>query len=114
MKAYSKPLRRELRETAGVVCERALDQELAKLEADFAQWRAKEIDGFELSDRIHKFHDGPSRELYLFYSSGDADWQVARGLREGLIEPSEVSVKIRAEVERIAALIEELETPLDK
>jgi hypothetical protein len=57
--------RRKLRELAGVAYTRELSAELAKLEGDFGQWRSGEIDPFELSDRIHRFHDGISRDLWL-------------------------------------------------
>src|ERR1700730_1190913 len=62
----SKAIRRRLRELAGQAYARELGAELTKLEADFARWRSGEIDPVELSDRIHRFHNGRGRGLSLF------------------------------------------------
>jgi hypothetical protein len=58
---------RKLRELAGVAYSRELGTELSNVEKEFGRWRSGEIDPFELSDRIHRFHDGVSRDLYIAY-----------------------------------------------
>jgi hypothetical protein len=63
----TKANKRKLRELAGMAYRRELGAELSKLEEEFARWRSGEIDPFELSDRIHRFHDGISRDLYVLY-----------------------------------------------
>ena len=59
-----KPVKREMNAIADTAHELALRKELEKLESDFAAWRRGEIDSFEVQTRIHKFHDGPAREIY--------------------------------------------------
>jgi len=78
---------RRLRNTA---YERELGQELEKLYRDFKKWRNKEVDGFALNDLIHKYHHGPSRELWKFYSYADHDTAVARAVKLDLIKKEEI------------------------
>ena len=96
----SKAIRRRLRELAGQAYARELGAELAKLEADFARWRSGEIDPFELSDRIHRFHDGKSRELHAFYVPRGAEVSVARAVGERILDRAEVPPEILAALER--------------
>jgi len=92
----SKAVRRKLRELAGLAYTRELGAELAKLEAEFSRWRSGEIDPFELSDRIHRFHDGRSRELYIAYDVRNAHTSVARAVAHGILERAEVPADILA------------------
>ena len=66
MDRYTKAQKKRLRQFRETANERELDQELEKLYWNFKKWRDKEIDGFELHDLIHKHHQGPSRELWVF------------------------------------------------
>ncbi len=86
----TKAARRKLRELAGTAYARALGAELAKLEADFSRWRRGEIDAFELSERIHRFHDGRSRQLHVFYDGRNSDTAVAHAVAEGILSRVEV------------------------
>jgi hypothetical protein len=95
----SKAIRRRLRELAGQAYARELGAELAKLEADFARWRSGEIDPFELSDRIHRFHNGRSRDLYVFYDPRDSEVSVARAVGHRILDRTEVPPEILAALE---------------
>ena len=94
--------KRKLRELAGVAYERELGAELSKLESEFARWRRGEIDPFELSDRIHRFHDGISRDLYVLYGRLPPSHAVARA----------VALQVLQEAEVPSELLEALERPL--
>lgn len=98
----SKANKRKLRQLAGVAYERELGAALSKLESDFAQWRRGEIDPFELSDRIHRFHDGISRELYVLYGRLPPGHAVARA----------VALQVLQEADVPSELLEALERPL--
>jgi hypothetical protein len=98
----TKANKRKLRQLAGVAHERELAAELAKLEAEFARWRRGEIDPFELSDRIHRFHDGVTRDLYVLYSRLSPSHSVARA----------VALQVLREAEVPSELLEALEHPL--
>jgi hypothetical protein len=86
----TKATRRRLRELAGIAYTRELGAELAKLEADFSKWRSGEIDPFELSDRIHQFHDGIARDLYVRYRNLAPQQTVARALVSHVLDRAEI------------------------
>lgn len=75
---------------------RELGAELSKVEEDFARWRRGEIDPFELSDRIHRFHDGISRDLYVTYRDLPPHHSVARAVAYGILERAEIPPEILA------------------
>jgi hypothetical protein len=92
-----KALKREIRDLAGVVHERLLTRELGKLEAEFARWRLGELDAFELSALIHKFHEGPPRKLWLMFNTNHISTlacHVAEGLDDGLLPGNEISQEL--------------------
>src|SRR4029077_7623119 len=99
----TKANQRKLRELAGVAYNRELGAELSKLEEDFARVRRGEIDPFELSDRIHRFHDGISRDLYVLYGRFSPESAVARA----------VAFKVLQEAEVPSEILEALERPLE-
>jgi hypothetical protein len=101
-----------LRDLAGLAYRRELGNELAKLEMDFTRWRSGEIDPFELSDRIHRFHDGVSRDLYVTYRDIPPLRTVPRAIACQVIDRTEVPVEILEELEQIIHFFEErLEVP---
>lgn len=71
--------------------ERELAKALEALEESFRQWRKSKISAFELSDRIHKFHNGVARNLWSFYEPGDTELSVRHAIAEGIILKTEVN-----------------------
>ncbi|MEK6564079.1 MAG: hypothetical protein AABZ65_03505 [Candidatus Omnitrophota bacterium] len=88
---FTKSERKELRELVGLAYERELGKALEALEESFRQWRKKKISAFELSDRIHKFHNGVARDLWGFYEIGHTELLVRHAIAEEIILKSEVS-----------------------
>jgi hypothetical protein len=86
---FTKAQRRRLRELGAIAYERDLSAELSKLETEFGRWRAGEIDAHELSDRIHRFHQGPARKLFSVYDHSNLDFAVAHAIHRGLITEEE-------------------------
>jgi hypothetical protein len=88
----SKRVRGVLREAMGEAYRRELDRELEKLAEEFARWRRGEMSPFELSDRIHQFHQGPNRELFARYTAGNSLLllQVAGAVRQGVLRLEEI------------------------
>lgn len=82
---------KELRMLVGLAYERELAKALEALEEDFRQWRMKKISVFELSDRIHKFHNGVARNLWSFYEAGHTEIIVRHAIAESIILKTEVS-----------------------
>jgi hypothetical protein len=97
----TKANKRKLRELAGLAYRRELGHELAKLEMDFTRWRGGEIDPFELSERIHRFHDGVSRDLYVTYRDIPPLQTVPRAIACQVLDRTEVPVEILNELEPI-------------
>lgn len=94
MEPLSKQLRKLLREAAAEAYRRELDLALEPLHAAFEQWRRGEISGLELSDRIHRFHQGPNRELYLRYGDSEPRFAVAGAIRSGVMRLEELDSRL--------------------
>jgi len=92
---WSKKERRELRELQDLAWERELEEALQSLCKDFKRWEGGEITVFELSDRIHEFHNGRSRELYNMYSGSLNNWWIGNTVAMGVIDESELSDDLR-------------------
>jgi len=111
VKEYTKSIRRELRFLTGQAHKRYLDHALSELQQRFFSWESKEIDGFDLNEAIHQFHNGKSRELYNYFT-GSQDLnghRVARAIVEGVISRTELS---KETLDAIINIIERLEDDL--
>ncbi len=99
----SKSLRQKLRQMAGIAYERELATASEALRQEFDRWKNKEIDVFELNDRIHEFHHGISRELYNRYTGKEmADSIcVASALHRGILSREEIGEDVFLSVEEI-------------
>lgn len=88
---FTKQERKELRKLVGMAYERELAKALGELEENFKQWRKNKITAFELNDLIHQFHNGISRDLWSFYTSGYIELIVAQAITKGIILKTEIS-----------------------
>lgn len=88
---FTKSERKELRRLAALAYERELAKALEVLKENFRQWKKNKITAFELSDLIHKFHNGIARNLWSFYETGHAEIIVRHAIAEGIILKTEVS-----------------------
>jgi hypothetical protein len=90
-----KTIKKAMRYLAGLAHEAELRRALEELSRDFQEWKAGEMDSFELSDRIHAFHDGPSRKIYVRYTGRlDPQFLVEYALAEGLIPEAAVPKEV--------------------
>ena len=90
-----KTIKKAMRPLVGLAHETELGRALEELYGDFKRWKTGEIDSFELSDLIHKFHDGPNRRIYLRYTSRlDPRFLVEYALEEGLIQEAAVPKEV--------------------
>ena len=81
--------RAHLRELASAAYERELSRELGELETEFRRWRAGEINAFDLSEAIHNFHQGTSRDLFSKYAPSNLEIVVAQAIHEGILSKDE-------------------------
>lgn len=86
---FTKAQRRRLRELGSVAYGRDLAAELTKLESEFKRWRNEEIDAFELSEAIHRFHQGASRHLFSRYDHSNLDFAVADAIHRRILSQEE-------------------------
>jgi hypothetical protein len=90
MQRYTKAQKKKLRELAAIANERELDQEMEKLYQHFENWRNGKISCFDLSDLIHKFHQGASREIWKMYAYSDPVMAASRAIALGLLKKEEI------------------------
>lgn len=86
----TKSQEKRLRELAGIAYERELAAASEALLAEFRRWDAKEIDVFQLNEKIHEFHNGISRALYGRYVGMDPGIAVAFALNNGVLKRTEI------------------------
>ena len=67
-----------------------LGRELQTLGESFNNWRNGEITCWELEDRIHRFHNGPARDLYKLYRMPVTEIAAARAIALGFVSEAEV------------------------
>ncbi len=90
-----KSIKKALRSLCQLAHEAALRRALEDLSQDVDRWKLAKIDSFELADRIHKFHDGPNREIYLRYASrANLCLLVSHAVHEGLIPKDSVPKEV--------------------
>jgi hypothetical protein len=110
-KSEQKQMRKKLRELAILAYERELGVHLGKLQEDFSKWREGKISVYELSDRIHEFHHGPSRELYNLNEQLKPDFLVARAVSLSVLSedelPNDILEMLSKQIESLRSLPEE-------
>ena len=101
----TKSQRRELARLNGLAHERELGNAVGELQKEIERWNRKEMDVFELNEKIHEFHHGISRDLYKHYEihGRDTAMVVAGAIVRGILKESEVR----------ADLLEVLQSSLD-
>lgn len=97
----SKRVKRQIRELAAKVEEMELRDALQPLAAAFKQWEAGDVDSFDLKDRIHRFHQGPAREIYVRFATPHLEPHVAYAIAAGQLDRSEVPAEVLAELEHL-------------
>ena len=87
---FTKFERKELRRLSGIAYERELAGALASLDDHFSQWRKQKITALEMSEHIHKFHNGIARGLWSFYSCRNNAMIVAQAVLNGIVSKAEI------------------------
>jgi Plasmid pRiA4b ORF-3-like protein len=79
-----KRITRLLREYAGAAHEEELRRALLPVSEAFGRWAKRELRG-ELSKIIHRFHEGPARELWVRYNTYHLEMPVAFAITTGVL-----------------------------
>jgi hypothetical protein len=99
----SKAVEKEIQQLAGMVHERRLAAELRKLDDAFARWRRTQIDAFDLAAEIHRFHEGPPRQLWIQFNTNRIPilaLHVAEALEDGTLSDWEMTDAAREYVRK--------------
>jgi hypothetical protein len=98
-----KALRKRLRELADQAYEEELRRALAPLAEAFERWKVRDASSFEISDLIHEFHQGLSRDLWTTYHTLKHDALVARAIAFGVLAkeslPPEIEASLAGQIE---------------
>ncbi len=104
----TKAERAQLRSLAEEAWNQELTEKLTDLYEDFCRWGGDEISAFELTDRIHTFHDGAARELYKRYALCDSVTAVSSAIAAGVIDKDELDASLKKKIARVIELFESI------
>jgi len=60
----------------------------------FKCWERKELDSGELSEIIHRFHQGPARDLWGRYNTGYLEMAVAFAITTGVLSRDSIPAEL--------------------
>jgi len=103
MQEVPKRIKRLVDHWAAVAHDRDLRHGLNELRGEFGRWDRGEIDSFELNNRIHRFHQETSREIWKRYATTRLEPAVASAIATGVLRKEELPEEL---LQHIAALIE--------
>jgi hypothetical protein len=89
-----KKIKKEIRNLAAKAHEEELRGALLVLSKKFDLWKNGSLTSFDLTEQIHKFHNGDARELYKRYESISQDLAVAMAIANGILPQNAVSPEI--------------------
>jgi len=95
MQPYPKKIRQKLRELSNLAHDRELNQKLDELYKKFQQWKKGEIDGLQLHDLIHEYHNREGKEIWKIYNQTDTDFIVTRAYRLGILTDDEILADVK-------------------
>jgi hypothetical protein len=102
-----KRLRRLVREYSSLAYEAELRLALQSLAEEFDRWRYGELSSFDLSDAIHKFHDGTARDLWKSYNVGQPEWALARAVHSEALDRSVIPPELLDHLARYFELLKD-------
>jgi hypothetical protein len=108
MQDFPKRIKRQLRELAGIAHEREVRSHLDSLYEQFASWKAGAIGTFDLTARIHEFHNGPDRKLFVHYNGSYSYLHVVGALVSGVLSEAEVPAEVLEAIAPLLAAIRSL------
>ena len=95
---FTKSERALLRALTEEAWEAELGEELEELFEDCTKWLDHGMSALDLSDRIHEFHNGPSRDLYSLYTGAEPAMIAARAIAMGFIDEKSLNDELRSKL----------------
>jgi len=87
---HPKRVRRLVRDWAAIAHDRELTKALQDLRTQFDRWERGEITAADLNEIVHRYHEGPSREIWKHYATNHLEPAVAFTVATGLIRREEL------------------------
>ena len=88
---FTKSDRKRIRQLADLAWERGLRVELRKIAVAMEEMESGRLTPFDVTDRIHEFHDGASRDLYNQFSSSLPWLAVCRAYFDGVLTDDDIA-----------------------
>jgi hypothetical protein len=88
-------MRQKLRELSSLAYDRELNQGLDELYIKFHRWKSGEIDGLQLHDLIHEYHNREGKEIWKIYNQTNTDLIVTRAYRLGILTDDEIPADVK-------------------
>lgn len=104
--------KKRVRQLAGIAWERELRHEICGIAAAINEMDNGSLSPFDVNDRIHKFHNGASRDLYIQYSESLPWLGVSRAYFDGVLTDDDLvgaSDEVRTGIAEFAASFARLE-----
>lgn len=95
-----KRIKRLLREHAAAAHEEELRRALAPVAEAFKRGERGELGSGELSEIIHRFHQGPARELFARYNTPYLEMIVAYAITVGVLDRQKIPAELRDHLAR--------------
>jgi hypothetical protein len=89
-----KAIKKDIQNLAAKAHEEELRRALLILSEKFDQWRSGSLTSFELTEQIHKFHNGDARELFKRYEYIAQELAVAMAIANGILPQDSISPEI--------------------
>ncbi|HEX6369341.1 MAG TPA: hypothetical protein VF006_10440 [Longimicrobium sp.] len=83
-------IRHQLRELRTKAWEAELGEALLPIADLFDAWRRGEASAFDLTEAIHRFHQGESREIWKKHQSRDTEMLLAQALADGHLRREQI------------------------
>ena len=101
-----KRIKRLLREHGGQAHEEELRRALVPVAEAFKRWEHGQLGSAELSDIIHRFHQGPARELFVRYNTPHLEMAVAYAITVGVLDRQTIPAELLDHLARALAFYE--------
>lgn len=89
-------LKEELSRWQKELYKRELSIELDKLYNSFKEWKNQECEVFDITNKIHEFYKGKSKEIFVKYERASfADLNIASAVIDGVVQLEELSKELR-------------------
>ena len=103
MRYTPKTLQRLVRQWSATAHDRELGQALLDLRAQFDRWQRGEMTAADLTDLIHQFHQGASREIWKKYATNHLEPAIGYAVASGILRREELPSEL---LQHVASLID--------